>query len=102
MKKFEGNLNKLALLPHNIEFCYTSEQDYEMQRIIIITGIEGLQYDEYLVLGGGHCSCYDFDETEWDGVVWDNAEFHKLAESKSQKNYDEKERRFWEIVLKNI
>lgn len=101
MKKFDGNLNKLALMPHNIEFCYTSEQYYEMQRIIIITGIDGLQYDEYLVLEGGHCSCYDFDETDWDGVVWERAEFRKLAEIKSKTEHDKKEQKFWEIVLQN-
>ena len=102
MRNFEGNLNKLSILPHNIEFAYTSEQNYEMDRILIVTGIEGLNYEERLVLEGGHCSCYDFDETSWDGVVWEPEEFRKLAEVKSKTEYDLKARRFWGIVFENI
>lgn len=101
MEKFNGNINKMAILPHNIEFCYTSERDYEMNRIIILVEVEGLNYGDRLVLDGGHCSCYDFDETAWDAIVYTREEFAKLAKARAADAYDRREQNFWDIVCKN-
>lgn len=87
-------LNTLQIEPHNIIITWTSEVDYEMSRMILLNGIKGLEwYDEYLLLEGGHCSCYDFDETEWHAMVYTKEELLKLADA----NYNELQR-FWQMV----
>lgn len=67
-------LNNLNLKPHNIVVAYTSEIDYEMHRMILAE-LKG----EYLILDGSHCSCYDFDETDWCGTLFTRDELMKLA-----------------------
>lgn len=74
------NLNNMAIKPHNILFAWTSEPSYEMDRIIVLENLHDiLSYDEVLVLEGGHCSCYDFDETQWDGIIYTKDELRKIA-----------------------
>lgn len=90
MRKVESintNLNNMVIKPHNILFAWTSEPDWEMSRIIVLENLEGvIGYDEVLVLEGGHCSCYDFDETSWDGIVYTKDELKKLANADYNKN----------------
>ena len=94
MKKYqEGRLNKLQLQPYNIVVAETSEPDYEMSRKILLEGLDGLQYGEYVLLEGGHCSCYDFDETEWDAMVYEQEELIKLANA----DYNQNDK-FWQLV----
>ena len=81
MRNYE-NANKLKnnkIELHNILFTYTSEIDYEMSRHILLESVEGINYNEYLILEGYHCSCYDFDETDWTGTVYTEEELKKLA-----------------------
>lgn len=68
--------NKKPILAHNIIYAVTSEQDYEMSRLIILE-----ENYKYIVLEGSHCSCYDFDETTWDAT-----EFEDLKEMKKYLN----------------
>lgn len=94
MRNFsEENINNMIIKPHNIVFAWTSEPDYEMDRIMVLNNIEGIERDEYLVLGGGHCSCYDFDETSWDGTVYTKQELQSLANAEYNK-----ENLFWNMV----
>ncbi len=62
---------------HNILFATTSELDYEMSRVIILEDIG--QYRNYYVVNGSHCSCYGFDETEWDITEYTKVEIITLA-----------------------
>lgn len=85
-------LNNLELKPHNIIVACTSEIDYEMDRVMLINGIDGLN-GEYLVLYGGHCSCFDFDETEWNATAYTKRELELLATAPYNLKND-----FWKMV----
>ncbi len=64
-----ANINAVTVL-----FAATSERDYEMSRVILAdTG------NEFTVLYGGHCSCYGFDEVEWDATEYTELELEVLA-----------------------
>jgi hypothetical protein len=68
---------KLTDVPQDkITYAVTSEPDYEMQRIIIAE--EWPEYNEYTVIQGSHCSCYGFDDTQWDATVYTKDEINKL------------------------
>lgn len=100
MRTYEKNinLNQIDIKPHNIVFTGTSGRDYEMQRIILLEDIDGLDHDEYLLLEGGHCSCYGFDETSWQATIYKLDELCKLAESHKDSDYEITE--FWRMILK--
>ena len=78
---------------HQVVFTYTSPIDYDMSRAILLEEVEGISYDEYLLLDGYHCSCYDFDDTEWTGMVYKVGELKKLARA----DYN-KEDHFWQMI----
>jgi hypothetical protein len=94
MRKYqEERLNKLDLQPDNIVVADTSEPDYEMSRRILLEELKGLNYGEYVLLEGGHCSCYDFDETEWDATIYTDEELSTLASAEYNQND-----KFWQLV----
>ena len=99
MRNFE-NANRFkyeGIKPHQILVAITSEPDYEMDRKMLLTDIDGLEYGEYLLLEGGHCSCYDFDETDWGGTIYTSDELRKLAKADYNKSDV-----FWSEVLNQI
>ncbi len=60
------NIKGKIIQPQNIVFATTSEPDYEMSRLILLENMPDVGYNEYILMEGSHCSCYGFDETEWD------------------------------------
>ena len=56
--------NKTDIKMHNILFATTTEKDYEMERLILLEDMPDTNYNEFVLVEGYHCSCYDFDETE--------------------------------------
>lgn len=76
MEKYNIKGKKIEL--HNILFATTSERDYEMERLLLLKGMPDTEYDEYVLVEGGHCSCYDFDETEWDCVKIKDDKLNKI------------------------
>lgn len=99
MRNFENanRFKKEGIKPHQIVLAYTSEPYYEMHRKILLSDIEGLDYNEFVLLEGYHCSCYDFDETEWVGTIYTTDELFKLANADYNKNS-----LFWNKVLEFI
>lgn len=99
MRNFENanRFKKEGFKPHQILVTITSEPDYEMNKRMLLTDISGLEYGEYLILEGGHCSCYDFDETDWDGTIYEENELRKIAQAEYNKDDI-----FWKEVLKQI
>ena len=81
-------LNNMSIKPHNIVFAHTTPIDYEMSRYILLEDLEGFKYGEYLVLEGGHCSCFGFDETEWSATVYNREELLKLANAPYYKDHE--------------
>lgn len=75
--------NDLEIKLSNVLFCTTSNIDYSMARIILCEKLPDLKWGEYVLINGGHCSCYGFDETSWDATVYTASELIKLAESNS-------------------
>ena len=63
----------------------TSDPDYEMDRTLLVDGYPN--WGDYLIVSGGHCSCYDFDETEWDATSYTEAELKKLVMSWMERGY---------------
>jgi hypothetical protein len=94
MRKYsKERLSELELQPFNVMVAETSQPDYEMSRNILLERLKGLEYGEYVLLEGGHCSCYDFDETQWDATVYTREELIKLADAEYNK-----EDKFWQLV----
>jgi hypothetical protein len=91
MKKVDWKT--LDIKPHNILMAYTSEPDYEMYRMILLE----IEYGKYIVLEGYHCSCYDFDETEWEAIEYSNEELKKIAKADYNANED-----FWKLVKDHL
>lgn len=70
---------KLSDIPmHKILFVATSEPGYEMERTILAEDVPGS--GDYYVVQGSHCSCFGFDDTQWDAVQYTTDELKKLAQ----------------------
>jgi len=82
--------------------CATqSEPDYSENRQILLYGGDfASSSGPFVLLEGGHCSCYDWEEVEWDATEYTRDEILTLAESKSSGAgcYDKSEKAFWRLV----
>ena len=78
-----------------------SEPDYSESRQILIYAGEDTWERRYMLLDGGHCSCFDWEDVEWDAVEYTEEELLALAESKKDGEgcYYDSERLFWQSVL---
>lgn len=83
MRKYEIK-NKDDIKLHNIVFAYTTPRYYSMERILLLEDMPGTKYNEYVLVEGAHCSCYDFDDCTWDATVYTEEELHKLLEHISE------------------
>jgi hypothetical protein len=93
MKKVEWKT--LDIKPHHIVVAWTSEPDYEMSRLILLEK----EYNVFIVLEGSHCSCYDFDDTEWEAIEYTKDELTKLATIKIGEDFDYYgDKAFWKLV----
>lgn len=72
------NLNKNDLKIHNFVITYTTPLGYEMRRFMLLEDIKGLEYGEYVICEGYHCSCYGFDDTEWEYFKYKENELNDL------------------------
>lgn len=80
-----------------------SRPDYSEDRQILLYGAERGDYygnGPFILLDGGHCSCYDWEDVEWDAVEYTYDELITLADSKLNGDgcYEESEKRFWQMV----
>lgn len=74
--------NKTDIKMHNVLFATTTtERAYEMQRLLLLEKMPDTNYDEFVLAEGYHCSCYDFDETNWDCIKVTRDELNKLLEN---------------------
>lgn len=69
------DLEGIQIEPHHIVVAHTSEPNYEMKRQILLE----IEYDVYIVVEGWHCSCYDFDDSEWEAIQYTGDELEILA-----------------------
>lgn len=98
MEKYNLDKNKIKL--HNIVIATTTTIDYEMERWYLLEDLEDLSYNEYVILEGGHCSCYDFDDTRWEAMKYKKEELLKIAKDRIDKSsYYKEEKRFYKLVF---
>lgn len=81
-----------------------SEPNYSEDRQILLYGAERDSYHgngPFVLLDGGHCSCYDWEEVEWDATEYTRDELMNLAKLKAEGDgcYSKSERMFWKMVL---
>lgn len=88
MEKYEIK-NKTDIKMHNVLYAITSNQDYSMDRIILLEGLPDLKYNEFVLVEGGHCSCYDFDQTTWDATKLTKEELLKFVEKDNLYTYED-------------
>ena len=100
MEKYDFKKEQLKF--HNIVIAITSEPDYEMSRYILLEDLKNIKYGEYVIVEGSHCSCYDFDDTEWEAVKYSHEELIKIAKDKIENGWECTEKKFYELVLKYI
>lgn len=89
------DIKKIGL--HNIVFSVTSDHDCEMERWFLLEDLEDLKYNEYVIVEGFHCSCYDFDDTNWEAIRCTTEELIKLSNEKL-KFVTGKEKEFYLLV----
>lgn len=87
MRNYPVDKEKIKI--SNILYCVTSKIDYCMHRTLIIE-LPELKMDEILVVEGYHCSCYDFDDCEWEGTVYTVDEYKKLLQKGKYINFRRK------------
>lgn len=78
----EYNLkNKTDIKMHNVVFATTSSAvGWKMKRLLLLEDMPDTKIDEFVLVEGEHCSCYDFDETNWDCTKLTKDELNKLLE----------------------
>lgn len=98
MEKYEIKAKQINL--HNILYATTSSRDYEMNRWILLENMPDVKYNEYIIVEGGHCSCYDFDDTTWGAVKYTSEELIEVAKKNlKNKSYYEEEEDLFEFIL---
>ena len=93
--------------PWRVVCAAQSEPYYSEDRQILLYGAdEGDYYNEgpFILLDGGHCSCYDWEEAEWDATEYTRDELLTLMRSKLEKGgfYCESEKCFWKMVKRAL
>lgn len=72
------NIKKDEITIANVVYCITSPEDYSMSRLLILENMPNMDYGEYMLVEGGHCSCYGFDETDYDATIYSKTELLKV------------------------
>lgn len=73
--------NKTDIKMHNVLFATTSERDYDMERLLLLEDMPDTEYNEFVLAEGYHCSCYDFDDTNWNCIKLTKEELEKILEN---------------------
>lgn len=93
-------LKNLNIKPCNIIISHTEETNCDSNRSLLLKSFNQYNLDDiidnehdFLLLEGYHCSCYDYDNTEWNGTLYTLKELKKLA----QAEYNDDDI-FWQLV----
>ena len=95
------DLKNVKIELHNVVFSTTTPEDYEMDRLLLLENMPQTKWDEYVLVEGGHCSCYGFNETQWDATVFSEAEMDKLMEQEQYDRTRKELREFWNKYRNN-
>lgn len=73
------NFNIKDVPVYNVLAAVTqSHSEYEQTRVILAESYPN--YGEFTLIEGSHCSCYGFEDTQWDAIVYNKEEMNKLAD----------------------
>lgn len=99
MKNYEIKNKQIKL--HNVLFAATSEVDYEMERLLILEDMPDTAYNEYVLVEGFHCSCYGFNDTNWDGTLLTKEELLKILDVNDYRGLRKKAKMFLKEYFTN-
>lgn len=103
MRNYHISKNEITLA--NVVYCITSKIDYSMKRLLILENMPTMVYGEYMFVEGYHCSCYGFDETEYEATIYNTEELMKILSKYDYYDYDELRRQayiFMNYYLNNL
>ena len=89
------NITKDEITIANVVYCITSQSDYEMSRLLILENMPTMEYGEYMLVEGYHCSCYDFDDASYEATIYDVEELMKILK---EKDYDELRKKAYKFM----
>lgn len=97
MEKYD--LKKGEVKFHNIVLAYTGGLYYEESRYLLLERLDDLKLDEYVIVEGYHCSCYEFDDTKWEAIKYSRKELLKIIDDRlNEKFYFPSEREFYKLA----
>lgn len=77
---------KLECVPlEKVAVVLTSDADYEESRLIFVEDFP--DYGEYLIVDGGHCSCYGWGDVTWDATFLNLRELGLLLLAWDKQSY---------------
>lgn len=92
-----------------VAVAYTDEHAWESSRIMLVVtwdipdGVYDLFKDsEYVIIRGSHCSCYGYEDIEYDATLVSNKELFKLAEAPYNNDPEDSDAPFWSSVRKYL
>lgn len=100
MEKYD--LKKEDVKLHNIILVTTNDMPWESERYFLLEDLENLKIGDYVVVEGYHCSCYDFNDVEWDAIKYSKNELLAIAEDRLNKKdsftYNDAEINFYKLI----
>lgn len=84
--KHQENFDITQIPLWKVVFAATSNQDYEMNRVLYVEGHP--KYGDRLLVQGYHCSCFEFDETKWDATWYTEKELKQVVQKWGQGEID--------------
>jgi hypothetical protein len=82
MRVVDGKYPINEIPTDHVVFTVTSaDQCCDMDRMYLIEHWPEHDYgdEQFLVLSGGHCSCYDFPQADWEATYYSREELEKVA-----------------------
>lgn len=96
----EISMKDIEVRLDNVILTSTQGNFYDQNRYFLLDGefkeCNGRHQDHYIVVDGYHCSCYNFDETEWTAIEYSEEELETL--SQADYNYEGNGSLFWRQV----
>lgn len=79
-----------------VHAALTHSQDYYERRLLLLENWP--EYGGLTVIEGSHCSCYGFDDTEWDAMTYEPQELLQVIRGWHNNSYDDIEKEMAVIV----
>ena len=93
-------LRKDQVRVESVVICVTTGYEYFKYRYVLLEDLNDLKWNEYVIATANHCSCYGFNDTEWNAIKYTDEELRDLIKKKLmyQTEWDEGEFKFFELL----